>query len=104
MSDTKSTASKSTTSGKHAEAKDTTPEPASTRFESPGETSYPLAGGKATASESGDPEVHSALAHLQAAQMNRDALGPPSDESVKEADEAVKAAKQRLADLGYPQK
>ena len=100
------TAKKATSSGEKTEA----PEPASTRFATAGgtspqagSTSLPLAGGKATASESGDPGVHQALARLQAAQQNRDALGPPSKEAVEEADKEVEEAKKRLADLGYPQ-
>lgn len=58
----------------------------------------------APASESGDPEVHKALADLQAAQMNAQSHKDAADQANDLAegnDEAVKKAKDRLAELGY---
>jgi len=105
VADAKETARKTTADKDVSEHK-----PADTRFASTGSgspqagsTSLPLTGGTPRAAESGDPEVHQALAVLQAAQQNRDALGPPAKEAVEAADEDVKKAKDRLADLGYPQ-
>jgi hypothetical protein len=54
----------------------------------------------APAGESSNPEVHTALAHLQAARDNRSALDV-DEPDVKAADAAVKAAEKALADLGY---
>jgi hypothetical protein len=58
------------------------------------------AGKLAPASESGDPAVHHALAVLQGAQMNRDALDVEKAD-IDAADQAVADAKKALADLGY---
>lgn len=54
----------------------------------------------ARAAESGDPTVQHALAELQTAQMNRSTLDV-EEADVKAADAQVKAAQDRLADLGY---
>jgi hypothetical protein len=58
----------------------------------------------ARASESGDPAVHKALAELQAAQMNAQTHADLAESSAAAAegnDEAVKKAKEALAELGY---
>ena len=56
-------------------------------------------GGLQPAGETSDPLVHQALAELETAERNRDALDVP-EEDKKAADEAVKAAKAKLKDLG----
>jgi hypothetical protein len=57
-------------------------------------------GALAPAGASGDPAVQHALANLQTAQMNRNALDVEAAD-IKAADDAVKVAQDALAELGY---
>lgn len=66
----------------------------------PDEPKHAKAGPLARASESGDPAVHHALAVLNAAQMNREALDVEKAD-IDAADKAVEDAKQALAELGF---
>jgi hypothetical protein len=58
------------------------------------------AGKLGRAAESSDPAVHQAMAVLQGAQMNRDALDVEKAD-IDAADKQVADAKKALADLGY---
>ncbi len=58
------------------------------------------AGPLGSAAASSDPAVHQAMAVLQGAQMNRDALDV-AEADIEAADKAVADAKKALADLGY---
>jgi len=67
----------------------------------PAEHKPAKAGPLASAGASGDPAVQKALAELQTAQMNRDALVVVEKADLDAADEAVAKAKKDLAELGY---
>lgn len=66
----------------------------------PDEPKHAKARPLAHASESGDPAVHHALAVLDAARMNREALDVEKAD-IDAADKQVEDAKQALADLGF---
>jgi hypothetical protein len=53
------------------------------------------------AAESGDPEVHKALADLQSARMNLAGVREAQDAKADEYEADEKAALDRLAELGY---
>jgi hypothetical protein len=57
--------------------------------------------GLVSAAASGDPAVQKALAELQTAQMNRDALVVVEKAELDAADAAVAKAKKDLVELGY---
>jgi hypothetical protein len=58
---------------------------------------------KVKAAESGDPVAQKAIADLQTARLNLEAAkgGEGRDAAVAEAEQAVKDAEARLADLGF---